>query len=424
MEYYIDYIEYIRQHYANKIIDNKDIVTIIEQNMYTYSYSTEEIKKYIQTHNNRIVERHERIAFGLFLEEIQLIALGNELYNYLPFKIENIGYFIDKKYYPNDNFYISLALLLSWMCHVEKDKNKIIYNSREIAVMVSNSKLSKITEQILKFANMFNEKTNIDFVFKLEHFSLKTVCATGIFHLPWANIRFDDARIFLTHPNNKTRVFRHNMANSRKAYNNVIEYFEKKLQPLYVESQDNKIIKICNPEIFVNCIQMFDKYLSIPFLPISPQNKKLNYFKSMNNNDLECYIIKLKSIYLNYLCELQMKEYNLLYCIERRINNNGQEFNEDAFIFTINRQKTKVIVVFENVLESRCSIVFVVKRLQYKKAINAITSFFLSAQINKREIIAQNNFSTENTGIISIHRILHTGIGAWKYEIAIKSLLF
>lgn len=96
----------------------------------------------------------------------------------------------------------------------------------------------------------------------------------------------------------------------------------------------------------------------------------------MTQEQITNHIHTYKSKYLDWLCSKQLPNYQIYYCLEIKSNVNQQEKDEDAFIFTIKETNQMITLVYENVLESRSSIVFKIRKTDSQMSSKKFITFF------------------------------------------------
>jgi len=241
----------------------------------------------------------------------------------------------------------------------------------------------------------------------------------GKFELSWKYVTFANGYIYLYHPlhQNSSHPLKYKMENSISAFNNIQSYFINRLTPISVQAKNGRIIKVLNIEDVEFCIQKLTaKYKNRNNRVISriPKQKIEKLTQEQITNHIHTY----KSKYLDWLCSKQLPNYQIYYCLEIKSNVNQQEKDEDAFIFTIQETKQMVTLVYENVLESRSSIVFKIRKNRLPNVIQEIHHFFSSNSLNKRELIMQGNVSNELLFSLNTYwRIMHTNFNSWKSKI-------
>lgn len=73
--------------------------------------------------------------------------------------------------------------------------------------------------------------------------------------------------------------------------------------------------------------------------------------------------------------------------------------------------------MYENIIPSRASIVFTLKKEKYQDAINSINNYFTSLVTNKREKLIRRTIAFNHEGIIGYDRVVHDCFHNWKLNI-------
>ena len=126
---------------------------------------------------------------------------------------------------------------------------------------------------------------------------------------------------------------------------------------------------------------------------------------------------KYKSKYIDFLVELQSREYKVIPCVERLAHANSDN-TEYAFMFSIECSSGKILIVHENVNPDRSTLIFLVKKNDFNKSIREIYDFLQSAEINKRSSLRDRSIEIRNTGVLSYRSINHDDINSWKQTIS------
>lgn len=122
---------------------------------------------------------------------------------------------------------------------------------------------------------------------------------------------------------------------------------------------------------------------------------------------------KYKSLYIDYLVQMQGVDYKVIPCAERLAHANSDTV-EFSFIFTLDSRPDMVLVVHENVNIDRSTLLFLVKKDDYDKTIRGIYDFLQSAEINKRSGIRDRAMNIKDTGIVRYKSINHDELYSWK----------
>ena len=147
-------------------------------------------------------------------------------------------------------------------------------------------------------------------------------------------------------------------------------------------------------------------------LPMS-FNQALSRAKQMKPEDFQKY----KSKFIDYLITLQSKEYKVIPCVERLAHLNA-DTSEYAFMFSIECNSGKVLIVHENVNPDRSTLLFLVNKETFNISIREIYDFLQSAEINKRSSLREKSIEIEKAGILSYRSINHDELYSWKQTIS------
>ena len=142
-------------------------------------------------------------------------------------------------------------------------------------------------------------------------------------------------------------------------------------------------------------------------------NQALSRAKQMKPEDFQKY----KSQYIDYLVILQSKEYKVIPCVER-LAHSSSDTSEYAFMFSIECNSGKVLIVHENVNPDRSTLLFLVRKESFNKTIREIYDFLQSAEINKRSSLRDKSIEIENAGILTYRSINHDDLYSWKQTIS------
>jgi hypothetical protein len=100
-------------------------------------------------------------------------------------------------------------------------------------------------------------------------------------------------------------------------------------------------------------------------------------------------------------------------CIEQRTTESGAAETEYSFIFTIQKNKRKTLLVFENVNPSRSTYVIEVNTSQYEDCIDNVFAYFASDILNKRQKMANGELRINHPGIRNMNRMFHKNYLNW-----------
>lgn len=119
------------------------------------------------------------------------------------------------------------------------------------------------------------------------------------------------------------------------------------------------------------------------------------------------------SKYLKELCNLHLKEFPIFHCVETKHTTSGNSIPEKAFIFCLRKTDNQLTIIYENILESRSSYIFIIQRRGFIGTIHKIHNFFSSSIENKREKLAIDSVEFPQK-VFSYHRIIHNTFETWR----------
>ena len=223
--------------------------------------------------------------------------------------------------------------------------------------------------------------------------------------ISWWDIIFKDGEIdFIVkvYENQYTKGY----AESKDIYDDYKKLVFLQLPKIYVCIVDG-VLTIHNEEDFYNGIRIIiGRY---------EQDRRLvDTYQSSDQTRIRNGIQNMRSEYLEYLLDRQVNGLGVIKEKEKIIHNSSRDVIEleDAYIFTLLSKKSdNYIVVFENVNDSRASIICDVPISDYARYIATIISFMAKERIvNRREDLHRNN----NIKGYSIRHAYHNDIYAWK----------
>lgn len=209
--------------------------------------------------------------------------------------------------------------------------------------------------------------------------------------------------------------------NSLESYNYLRKYLNERLEPVRcsIVNQELTIIDKIN---FNNAIQHFAAAAQKGLITIGNSrsnttpaplpmsfSQALSKAKQMTPEEFKKY----KSKYIDFLVDMQSKEYKVIPCVERLAHSNS-DTTEYSFMFSIECTSNFVLIVHENVNPDRSTLLFLLKKENYNKAIREIYDFLQSAEINKRSSLREKALDIKNAGIIHYRSINHDDIYTWK----------
>lgn len=242
--------------------------------------------------------------------------------------------------------------------------------------------------------------------------------------LDWSCVRFKDGYIVVSAPLDdkvkfKTKAFP--LKGSIEAFNYLKDYLNDRLSPVHctVEKMNLNIYD----QIRLN--EAIEKFAtasrqrgittvgSSPTKRITPVQMSFKQALSKAQKMTEEEFKKYKSEFIDFLVTQQSKKFKVIPCVERLAHSTG-DTTEYAFMFSIECKSGNILIVHENVNPDRSTLLFVVKRENYDKAIRAIYDFLQSAEINKRSSIRSGDIDKGQVGIESYNSINHDNLYSWQ----------
>ena len=246
--------------------------------------------------------------------------------------------------------------------------------------------------------------------------------------VPWSQIVFHDNVIRITDANGKFLLAPRE--NCRRSYNQIKEYIAEKLPLIVViKNQDGKWA-LKEPVVFKNALKILRKRESEELIQEEKYKRALRSFASMeeylqyrqNQEHVLARLKEKKQEFLNYLIKCQIEDYKLVPAIEVVAHESSENaYEEDVFIFTIPYKSYRtgtdcVNIVYENINESRASIVCTVEKKNYSQALQSLFNFMNDEnQKNKRSRLHQT-LRLSNT-VRRLHVVNHTDMHSWAMSI-------
>lgn len=242
--------------------------------------------------------------------------------------------------------------------------------------------------------------------------------------LDWSCVRFKDGYIVVSAPLDdkvkfKTKAFP--LKGSIEAFNYLKDYLNDRLSPVHctVEKMNLNIydqIRL-NEAIVKFATASRQRGIttvgSSPTKRITPVQMSFKQALSKAQKMTEEEFKKYKSEFIDFLVTQQSKKFKVIPCVERLAHSTG-DTTEYAFMFSIECKSGNILIVHENVNPDRSTLLFVVKRENYDKAIRAIYDFLQSAEINKRSSIRSGDIDKGQVGIESYNSINHDNLYSWQ----------
>lgn len=242
----------------------------------------------------------------------------------------------------------------------------------------------------------------------------------GQFSLSWKYVKFENGFMWLYHPlypygDPSRPPLKYEDERLRREYNDLSSLFAKKLSPIEVISKDGKIKTIVSPIDVSSCVENLITYVA--HAPIEKKPQEIKKIAALTPKEAKDMIGEHGSEYLNALNDMQLEDYKVYHCQERRVNSNREQVVENGFIYVIGHHGTTLNVVYESLEDGRASIVFSVDDSRLHEAVDAIHAFFVSDVINKRSMIASKGIEFTEPYIRSYNRLVHSGLVDWEYSI-------
>ena len=201
---------------------------------------------------------------------------------------------------------------------------------------------------------------------------------------------------------------------SKAAFNHIIKAFNSKLPPIMVECNRGNISKVINAGDISICVTTLQTGKFPPKIRIETSTRS----KQKQALTLEEYISakdQYKSQYLEYLAEHLYFDSTIYHCRECRLNSSSNTcIFEDAFIFCL----SNTVLLYENVLDKRASVLFQIEPGKIEECAEVINSYFSSDKIeDKRQKIANESTLFIESGIKDYKRIYHNSFSEWKSDL-------
>lgn len=208
---------------------------------------------------------------------------------------------------------------------------------------------------------------------------------------------------------------------SIESFNYIKKYLNERIPPVrcIIEGQ---ILKIIDPINFNEAILQFEAATRQGVIKTGGIKTNINYSplpmsfgqalskaKQMTPEEFKKY----KSKYIDFLVDLQSKNYKIIPCVERLAHINS-DTTEYSFMFTIECTSNVILIVHENVNPDRSTLLFLVKRENYDNTIREIYDFLQSPEINKRSSLREKSLDIKNAGVLRYRSINHDEIYSWK----------
>lgn len=269
---------------------------------------------------------------------------------------------------------------------------------------------------------MFFKKIKIDVsIPRLHQFVDYDSCSwDGRIMVPWECVTFRNGYFLIEHPRlfqkgESGMAYRYKCEVSKTAFNYIKKSFIANLSPIIADCVRGKITDVFNVGDISVCVTALESGVLPPKVKI--QRPKLSCpAVIISRDDYLKHKAEYKSVYLDYLSELISEGDVIYHCKECRITTSSVNViaYEDAFLFRL----TKSVLLYENVLDDRSSVVFFVNPGCDVEAIKSINEYFSSDLIeNKRQKLAEDMTRFIDSGIKDYRRIYHNSFYEWKSEL-------
>lgn len=290
--------------------------------------------------------------------------------------------------------------------------------NQAVVCNVRKDKQTNLTFYVLEFCfEYIEEKTDVEN-------SSFDILQKKDWILDWSCVRFKDGYIVVSAPLDdkvkfKTKAFP--LKGSIEAFNYLKDYLNDRLSPVHctVEKMNLTIydqIRL-NEAIVKFATASRQRGIttvgSSPTKRITPVQMSFKQALSKAQKMTEEEFKKYKSEFIDFLVTQQSKKFKVIPCVERLAHSTG-DTTEYAFMFSIECKSGNILIVHENVNPDRSTLLFVVKRENYDKAIRAIYDFLQSAEINKRSSIRSGDIDKGQVGIESYNSINHDNLYSWQ----------
>ena len=240
----------------------------------------------------------------------------------------------------------------------------------------------------------------------------------GTILIPWKYVTFKNGGLLIDHPKlysagGSKQAYKYKCNQAQAAFNYIKKAFISKLPPIIAKSQRGIITEIINIGDIDICVTALETGVLPPKIKIK-SSKKTTFGATINYDDFISRRKAYKSVYLDYLAEHLYHDSTIYFSKECRVNSDNATTYEDAFIFRLANN----ILLYENVLDNRASVLFTIEDSQAEKCVEVINDYFSSHLIvNKREKIASDITQFLDSGIKDYKRIYHTTLYEWETEL-------
>lgn len=267
------------------------------------------------------------------------------------------------------------------------------------------------------------EKTNSNSSNNINiNYTEKTLPDFPTYQLSWNNVSFFNKKITFSSPYSEQGGLGRsiNWEHCSKDFEHIKDAISKSIPFVIAEIKNGNITNILNlDEIRNSIITLMKKTNNAQ--PIKINKPKTDILKKpirLQLSEIKKRHEVKSSEYIKYLCSIHLCEYPVFYCIETKNTTSSNSSPEKAFIFIIRIFDDKMLIIYENILSSRSSYLFTIKKSGFIGAIHKIHKFFASDIDNKRENMAQHNIDFVSNKIYSYCRVIHNSYQQWICDIA------
>lgn len=326
----------------------------------------------------------------------------------------------------DDTFIVSLAAL-----YVSNFYYEIIFKSSELEIGKVYSTLCQKAEIPINAISHLEYFGNcvVRFCNKLELEILKPnyydhiqdeIKWDGRIMIPWECVTFKNGYFLIEHPRmfqkgESGMAYKYKCSDSKTAFNYIKKSFMAKLPPIIADCSRGKVTNVFNVGDISVCVTALESGVLPPKVKIQRPNVSSPALK-ISRDDYIKHKAEYKSVYLDYLSELIREDNVIYFCEECRVTTSSGNViaYEDAFLFCL----TADVLLYENVLDDRASVLFYINHDCSADAIKAINDYFSSDIMeNKRQKLAEDMTQFVDSGIKGYKRIYHTSFHDWKNEL-------
>ena len=394
------------------------------------NFEDEKVRElFIHTYNSILILRKDmrfrnaKAFLSLFGIEYHNTTIDNYIRH---LKTGNIYKYIKNEPW-DENFIKCLAVLYVTVAYHELalSRTKLLpFCDIITAVLKKTDKPEDIINQLnhLKaYALEFFEKLELEVELAdvFPEYDAETFPFDGILYIPWEFVTFYDEYFLIDHPKfymkgGSKNSYKYLYKESKAAFNHIVKAFSSKLPPIMVECNRGNISKVINAGDISICVTTLQTGKFPPKIRIEKSTRS----KQKQALTLEEYISakdQYKSQYLEYLAEHLYFDSTIYHCRECRLNSSSNTCTfEDAFIFCL----SNTVLLYENVLDKRASVLFQIEPGKIEECAEVINSYFSSDKIeDKRQKIAYESTLFIESGIKDYKRIYHNSFSEWKSDL-------